>query len=59
MTTNQTAKTLGNIAFANGISCAPALDKSLTALLTDDHKQNMQVMRGWLAGWTQANMAAA
>ena len=56
--TNQTAKTFGSIAFASGIKCAPALDKSLVDLLTSNHKSNMQAMRDWIAGWTEANLAA-
>ena len=57
----QTAKTFGAIAFANGIKCAPALCKDLMAMFSGRQvgdKRTMQEMKAWIAGWTEANIAA-
>ena len=55
----QTARTLGAIAFANGIACAPVADRgfmdSTTAL---SHPERMACMYAWIVGWTEANIAA-
>lgn len=60
----QYAKTLGSIAFANGVKCAPALDGKLQELFVGrtlsnpDHRRTMAELKAWVAGWTQANLAA-
>lgn len=58
---NQAAKTLGAIAFEKGIKCAPVLDADLMAMFAGreiGNKQTMTDMKSWIAGWTQANIAA-
>lgn len=55
------AKILGNIAFAQGVKCAPCLDRefmdTLAGRQTGDPRTVPQ-MNAWIAGWTEANLAS-
>ena len=56
------AETMGMIAFAKGIKCAPALDAEFNKFLFRDgsspaHKQLMSEMTAWTQGWIKANLA--
>lgn len=56
----QAAKTLGSIAFANGIY-APALDSALVAMFAGRQVGDSRTaaeMKAWIAGNTQARLAA-
>lgn len=57
----QAAKTFGAIAFANGIKCAPALDSGIQGMIAGCQVGDIRTIpeiKAWIAGWTQANIAA-
>jgi hypothetical protein len=57
----QQAKTLGTIAFANGIN-APALDSAMMQMIAGRQvgdSRTIKELRAWVAGWTEANLAVA
>ena len=57
----QAAKTLGAIAYANGIKCAPCLDASLSSMVAGrliGDKRTIAEMKAWIDGWTGASLAA-
>lgn len=57
----QAAKTLGSIAFARGVKCAPALDAEMMKMLSGRQvgdRRTAPELKAWAAGWTQANLAA-
>ena len=57
----QAAKAFGATAFAQGVKCAPALCGQLKALFAGRQvgdKRTAPEMQAWIAGWTQANLAA-
>lgn len=56
----QACKVLGNIAFARGIN-APALDPEMVKMIAGRQvgdKRTVKELRAWVAGWTEANVAA-
>ena len=54
------ARAFGSIAFAKGAPAIPAADSNLFGLLEGMAvgSGGVQVMKAWLQGWTQANLAA-
>ena len=57
----QAAYTMGSIAFANGIQCAPALDKMFQERMAGRQvgdPRTIPEMKAWISGWTAANLAA-
>ena len=55
----QAAKTFGAIAFAQGVKCAPILDRNLSSLLVSQPAgASIPLFKAWIAGWTEANIAA-
>lgn len=55
------AKALGAVAFAKGMKCAPVLDGAMMQTLIGREvgdARNAPEMKAWIAGWTQANIAA-
>lgn len=58
----QAAKTLGAIAYSKGMHCAPALDSAFAKMIEGRQvgdKRTAAEAKAWLAGWMQANLAAA
>ena len=57
----QQAKTFGSIAFARGISHAPALDSNMMEMLKGrkvGDPRSIPEMKAWSRGWHEANLAA-
>ena len=54
------ARAFGSVAFANGSRAVPATDANLMNLLAGEPVggAGSKIMQAWLAGWTQANLAA-
>ena len=57
----QAAYTMGQIAYAQGIKCAPSLDKlfmdNMAGRQVGDQR-NMFEMKAWAKGWADANLSA-
>ena len=55
-----TAQVMGNIAFKNGVKCAPCLDADLMTMIKNNPDKrtgsSLPMLNGWLDGWTQANL---
>lgn len=52
------AQILGNIAFNTGKKSAPCLDKNCMNMLKDKEiGQSHHILKAWLNGWHQANLA--
>ncbi|KMS64019.1 hypothetical protein [Sphingobium baderi] len=56
--TPQFAKTLGSIAYANGLPCAPAASPEFMAAINPAIGSNIDAMKAWLSGWVEASLAA-
>jgi hypothetical protein len=56
-----TARAFGTAAFAQGVPATPCMDKNLMALMDGMEVGTgaAEIMKAWLAGWYQANLAAA
>ena len=54
------ARAFGSAAYANGAPAVPACDTNLMALLAGMPvgKDGIKIMKAWVAGWTQACLAA-
>lgn len=54
------ARAFGSIAFANGAICAPGADTNCMQLVAGMQvgQGAIQIMKAWIAGWTQACLAA-
>ena len=55
------AKTLGMIAFENGLKAQPGCDKELMNAVKEAGgigKEGNNLMRAWIEGWTSANLSA-
>jgi hypothetical protein len=55
-------KTLGALAFARGIACAPALDSTLATYMGSRQigdTRSVPELKAWITGWTEASLAAA
>lgn len=55
-----TAKVLGGIAYARGEKCIPAHDAELTNLQrgrSPGDPRTIPELKGWIAGWNEANTA--
>ena len=48
----------GRLAFSEGMKCVPASDKRIMSIIADEDKKitTIQVLKAWIAGWTQANL---
>ena len=59
-TSRAAAQVLGNVAFKNGLKCAPCLDKDLMKMIEGRRGEkigaSLPLLNGWLDGWTQANL---
>ena len=58
----QAAKTMGSIAFANGVICVPAFDAELTALIAGRQigdKRTIADLKAWQLGWIEASLSNA
>lgn len=56
------ARTLGSLAFASGIACVCGWDADLAAYMGRRQigdPRSIPEMKAWIAGWTEANLAAA
>lgn len=56
------AETLGMIAYARGIHCAPCLDRDMMDTLKGRElgdTRTVKELKAWTNGWTKANLAAA
>lgn len=51
---------MGRLAFDEGKKCVPAWDKNIMSVISDSRKtlDTREVLRAWIAGWTQANLEA-
>ena len=53
------ARAAGTEAFKNGKPCTPALDKNCMGIIKNSADgQAISILNAWLAGWTEANLAA-
>lgn len=53
------ARALGSVAYAKGLMAVPGCDADLMALLAGESvgRAGIKIMRAWVSGWTQANLA--
>lgn len=57
-TVTATPYQLGERAYAAGEPCAPILDPAMVDRLHPEPGANVPALRQWIAGWTNANLAA-